>query len=128
METDELGSIEVEVRGDVAVVSLLGEHDIVTCPDVRRELEACLKNGNGLVVSLMRTEFLDSGIVKVLFDADQELRDRGNQLVLHVATASIVARVLSVSGLSHRLACTGSLDEAMKLAASTPERAEWTSR
>jgi anti-anti-sigma factor len=103
-------SIETEARGDVTVVRLLGEHDLATAEALRRQLELSFESGGGLVVSLMQTEFCDSSVVNALFRTDKQLRERGRQLVLHVATASIVRRVLDVSGLADAVACTGSLE------------------
>jgi len=109
-------NIEAEAYGDVTVVSLVGEHDMSTAKAVHRQLAVSAKSGGGLVVSLMRTEFCDSSVVNALFRADGQLRERDRQLVLHVATASIVRRVLDVSGLADAVTCTGSLEEAIALA------------
>ena len=109
-------SVGVTRVRDVTVVNLIGDHDIVTAPDVRAQMERCAASGDGVVVSLMQTTFLDSGIIRVLFAADKTLRDRDRRLVLHVATASIVARVLDVSGLDRQLACEPSLEKAVALA------------
>lgn len=68
------------------------------------------------MVSLAETEFIDSGIVHAFFSTDARMRERDRRLVLHVATASIVSRVLEVTGLREHLPCTSSLDEALRLA------------
>jgi anti-anti-sigma factor len=114
---EELGSIETELHGDVTVVRLVGEHDITNAPILGRQLGALTGSGSagGVIVSLMATTFLDSSIVHALFLADDQLRKRGRQLVLHVATASIVRRVLEVSGLAGALPCTASLEAAIVL-------------
>jgi anti-anti-sigma factor len=113
-------SIETETHDDVTVVSLVGEHDILSAEELRRQLGSVTASGGGLVVSLMRTEFFDSSAMHALFVADRQLRQRDRQLVLHVATASIVQRVLDVSGLADTVPCTGSLEEAITLARSGP--------
>jgi anti-sigma B factor antagonist len=116
-DMEELGTrIETQTHGDVAVVSLVGEHDLATAETVRAQLQASVESGGGLVVSLMKTEFCDSTVVKALFHADEQLREREQRLVLHVATASIVRRMLDVSGLGDAVPCTGSLEEAIALA------------
>jgi anti-anti-sigma regulatory factor len=74
-------------------------------------------DAGGLVISLLEAELIDSGIKHVLFTADQRLQERERRLVLHVATASIVARMLDVTGLREHLPCASPLDEAMSLAA-----------
>ena len=110
------GSIEVVDRDGVTVVNLVGEHDVLTATDVGQELDLGAAAGDGLVVSLAQAEFLDSRILYLLFTADETLRRRGRRLVLHVATAAIVARVLDVSGLQERVTCTPSLDDAVAMA------------
>lgn len=122
-------SISIDEHGDVKVVSLIGDHDLITAPEVRERLDSCLASDDGLVVSLMQTEFLDSSILHVLFDANKQLKERDRQLVLHVATASIVARVLDVSGLKREVPCAGSLQAAVDLARQTAATgAQWTTK
>jgi len=113
----ERGSINVEQVADVAVVSLIGDHDITTAPEVWDVLASFSAGSGGLVVSLTETEFFDSGVVHALFTTDQRLQERDRRLVLHVATASIVARMLEVTGLREHLPCASSLDEALLWAA-----------
>ena len=114
MATAEAGTFEVEYQDDVAVVRLFGEHDISTSDLLRVEFERHPEDG--IVVSLTETEFLDSSVVHELFAVHEWLRARNRQLVLHVATASIVRRVLELSGLSAALPCTGSLEQAIEFA------------
>jgi anti-anti-sigma factor len=126
--TERQRSISIDEHGDVKVVNLVGDHDVLTADEVRERVDACLASDDGLVVSLMQTEFLDSSILHLLFDADKQLKERDRQLVLHVATASVVARVLDVSGLKHQVPCAGSLDAAVDLARrSAAAGAQWTS-
>jgi len=102
---EEIGTIQTESRGDVTVVSLLGEHDISNIEEARVQLRRATGSGSGVVVSLAQAEFIDSCVVNALFDANQQLHLRGRELVLHVNTASIVRRVLDVSGLAASVAC-----------------------
>ena len=111
------GSITTVDIDDVTVVNLNGDHDIVTASEVREALASVVSRQRGLVVSLVETEFIDSGIVHALFTTDERLRELDRRLILHVATASIVARVLEVSGLREHVPCSPSLDEALRLAA-----------
>ncbi len=115
-------SVKSEVHGDVVVVALVGDHDVASVADVRAELGAVAASGSGLVVSLMETTFFDSSVVHALFDADGQLIERDRRLVLHVATAPIVSRVLEISGLHETVPVTGSLREAIELARRPPER------
>ena len=114
MALAETGTFEVEHHEDVAVVRLFGEHDISTSDLLRSELKR--HPDDGIVVSLTETEFLDSSVVHELFAVHERLQQQDRQLVLHVATASIVRRVLELSGLSTVLPCTGSLEQAIEFA------------
>jgi anti-anti-sigma factor len=122
-------SISIDEHGDVKVVNLVGDQDLVNAKEVRERLDSCLASDDGLVVSLMETEFLDSSVMLLLFEADKRLKGRDRQLVLHVATASIVARVLDVSGLRDEVPCAGSLEVAADLARQTAAAgAQWPTK
>jgi len=120
-EKQEIGAIETEVRRDVTVVRLAGDWDISNAAVLRQHLQDAVGSGRALVVSLMRTGFLDSCTVSALFCVNKQMRLRGRQLVLHLNTASIVRRALEVSGLTAALACTTSLDDAVAIAARSQE-------
>ena len=111
------GLIKTDDVDDVTVVRLIGDHDLVTVAAVREALDSVAARQRGLVVSLVNAEFIDSGIVHALFSTDGRLRERDRRLVLHVATASIVARMLELSGLQTHVPCCPTLDEALRLAA-----------
>ena len=113
----QVGTVETERRGDVVVLRLRGEHDIATQSPLANALIDHAWEGSGVVVSLVETQFIDSSVVNVLFRADAHLRERGKRLVLHVATESVVRRVLDLTQLSSNLPTTGSLEEALVLAA-----------
>ncbi len=109
----EAGAIQIEQHGDVAVLRLLGEHDLATVAELREQLDAHAARGEGIVVSLTETAFIDSSVVNTLFHADTQLREQGRRLSLHVATASIVRRVLDLTGLCDALPCSASFADAL---------------
>ena len=111
------GTFEVRRQAGVALIRLVGEHDMATVVDLGEEIDEHVAARDGVVVSLMEAEFIDSTVIRTLYRSDNALRKQGRRLVLHVATASIVQRLLEVSGLGATLPCTGSLDEAFRLAA-----------
>jgi anti-anti-sigma factor len=122
---DEGGTIETEVHGDVTLVSLLGEWDISNAGTLRQHLQGAVGSGRGLVVSLMRADFIDASVVNILFGLNDQMQLRERRLVLHVNTASIVRRVLDVSGLAATLACTASIEDAVAIATATQGGSEW---
>jgi anti-anti-sigma factor len=109
----ELGQVGVQRHGDVAVLRLLGEHDLSTVESVRRAIAGQVEAGEGVVVSLVETRFLDAAIVRALRDGDAELQPRDRRLVVHVATENVVRRVLEITGLTEALPTTGSLEDAL---------------
>ncbi len=112
----DLGTVQVEQRDGVALIRLLGEHDMATVETLRRHIERAIVADRGLVVSLTETELIDSSVTHALLEGDTMLRARGRRLVLHVATDSMVRRVLETFQLSTALPTTASLDEAITLA------------
>jgi anti-anti-sigma factor len=110
------GTIEVETDDRVTVIRLLGEHDLATTADLHRALRSATASGTGVVVSLMDATFIDSGTVHAFYAADEQLRERNRRLVLHVNTASMVRRVLDLSGLCTAVPCTPSIETARELA------------
>jgi anti-anti-sigma factor len=111
------GVIETERRGEVVVLRLRGEHDIASKSPLADALPDSARRVSGVVVSLVKTQFIDSSVINVLIRADAQLRERGKRLVLHVATESVVRRVLDLTQLISNLPTTGSLEEALVLAA-----------
>jgi anti-anti-sigma factor len=109
----QFGEVVVERHGDVAVLRLLGEHDISTVAAVRRAIATPVEAGEGVVVSLVETQFLDAAVVRALREADHELEPHGRRLVVHVATENVVRRVLEITGLTEDLPTTGSLHDAL---------------
>ena len=112
----EVGTLEVEQRGAVTLVRLLGEHDLATAGEVRRVLEDAVAAGRSTIVSVTETEFIDASVIRVLLVGDRMLRASGQKLVLHLATASIVSRVLDLTDASRKLPCSASLDDALRIA------------
>lgn len=110
------GTVTVEKRGPVAVVHLLGEHDIATAADLRDALQAQIDADAALVVSVADTEFIDSTVVSALFDAGAQLSAKGRPLVLHVNTSSIVKRVFEVVDFTAVAVVTESMDTAVSAA------------
>jgi len=109
----QLGQVVVERHGDVSVLRLLGEHDLSNVEPVRDAIATQIEADEGVVVSLVETQFLDAAIVTALFEGDEKLQSHNRRLVVHVATENIVRRVLEITGLSEALPTTGSLQDAL---------------
>lgn len=84
---------------DACVVTVTGEIDVVTAPDLADCLTAQLAGSQVVVVDLDGVRFLGSAGVAALFEANElaTRRDRDLQLVSHSRTANLA---LQVTGLS----------------------------
>jgi anti-anti-sigma factor len=91
--------IQVEIRpgdlpGFAAIVSLHGEHDVASAPQVRATLRSI--SGNQLV-DLSACSFLDSTIISTLISTSQELNREGHHLELLVPRENeLVTRTLEI--------------------------------
>jgi anti-anti-sigma regulatory factor len=115
--TDEgLPSIIVGYRDGIAVLDLVGEHDLTTARDVALAIAEQIARSRGIVVSLSEAEFLDSSVIRELFRGDGELLGRGRRLVVHTGANDVVRRVCELARVTDRLLCCDSLDEAIAVA------------
>ncbi len=102
----------------VAVVTVGGEVDLYTAPQLRNELVGALEEGaRRLVVDMSRTEFCDSTGISVLLSAMKRSRDKGGDLEI-AAPKPAVMKVLEVTGLDEVFTIHPDL-EALPVAAGT---------
>jgi anti-sigma B factor antagonist len=110
--------IKPEVRvarlgDDIAVVSLLGEHDLATAAEVRTILVALLEQGAVIVVDLSETEFIDSSVIYALVDGKLLASEHGSRMGFQLQTGTAVHRVIEICGLLKAWPVYGSRDEAI---------------
>ena len=115
--TLEIGTVKLGYQDGVAVLALVGEHDIQTAAALSAAIREQADRGAGVVVSLTETEFIDSSIVRALFQGDQYLLSQGRRLVLHSEPSSPVESVLEIAGVDRQLLCCDLLGEAVEYAA-----------
>ena len=88
----------------LAVLTISGEHDLSTAPNLRRRLATLLDEGTPTIVDLSPATFIDSSILGVILDGRRRAGEA--QLgfsVLHANGANAVDRVLEVTGLRAEL-------------------------
>jgi anti-anti-sigma factor len=101
---------------ETAVVSLYGEHDLSSQPELQGTLQALVLAGNRVIVDLSQTEFIDSSVLMALLATDRLAREQGGRLTLQLATAPIVEKALEISGVSQRLPCAPTREQAIEIA------------
>jgi anti-sigma B factor antagonist len=100
-----------ELDGNAFVVSLAGEVDLYTAPELKRALDGITDlGGTSAVVDLADVSFIDSTTLGVLLRAHSELQGLGGRLVL-VASDRRVLRTLEITGLDRVLPIERTLAE-----------------
>jgi anti-sigma B factor antagonist len=100
-----MGELALErTEAGLAVLTISGEHDLSTAPDLRRRLDSLLEEGAGTVVDLSPATFIDSSILGVILDGRRHAAERQiGFAVVHSSGAEAVDRVLQVTGLREEL-------------------------
>ncbi len=81
------------------VVSLHGEFDLFTAPELSRDFAEVLDRGpRVVVVDLANATFVDSTTLGVLIEARHELVGRGGRMVL-TSSSDVLRRVLEQTGI-----------------------------
>lgn len=115
-QRQEAPAIEVARAGGVTVVSLAGEHDMASAPEIEAALSATSDNGCGVVVDLSVAEFIDSAVVHRLFEAHDRLAGRGGRLVVQIGEEHSLRRVLELTSLTETVPVVAVRAEAVALA------------
>ncbi len=111
---DVIEDVEVSKHGDeVAVVALLGQHDLRSSEQVEALLSNLVADNKLLVIDVSKAEFIDSSLLHNLVKAERQARTEGHRFILQLGTAPIVKRTLEVSGLLNELDCASSREEAL---------------
>ena len=115
-------SVVVEQRDAVTVISLVGEHDMTTADELTAAVNTAAARGQGVVVTLAETTFVDSAIVHRLYKGDRRMLGAGRRLVLHVGAEPVVDRVLEIGGLLDELMWSVALEDAVVFAGQSDGR------
>jgi anti-sigma B factor antagonist len=104
-------ALDVTQRGDWYVLSIVGELDVTSSPQVRNEVVRLLTDGaTDVVLDLSAVPFVDSFGLGVLVSALKRTRSNGGNLAL-VVTEPNVQRLLTLTGLDEVFEVAGSVDE-----------------
>lgn len=100
------------------MLTIIGEHDLNTAPDLRARLGELLDRDDGIVVDLSPATFVDSSILGVILEARRRARSAGHGFaVAQVNGAEAVDRVLEITGLRSELPVHDELERAAAQAA-----------
>lgn len=98
----------------LAVLTISGEHDLSTAPNLRLRLDGLLDESTPTVVDLSPATFVDSSILGVILDGRRRAAEADiGFAVVHSNGADAVDRVLEVTGLRAELPVHSRRDEAV---------------
>lgn len=99
------------------MLSISGEHDLSTAPELKRHLGNLIAERSPLVVDLSSATFIDSSILGAILDARRSADDAGlGFAVAHPGGDDAVGRVLEVTGLRSELPVHSAREEAVAAA------------
>jgi anti-sigma B factor antagonist len=97
----------------LAVLTISGEHDLSTAPNLRRRLDGLLRERVSTVVDLSPATFIDSSILGVILDGRRRAAEAAVGFAVARSNGSdAVDRVLDVTGLRAELPVHARREEA----------------
>jgi len=113
------GEIRLETpTGGPAVLTVQGEHDLHTAPELRRRIDELIEAGEPIVIDLSPATFVDSSILGVMLDGRRRAGEAGIGFTVAQANGAVaVTRVLQVTGLRTELPVHETLKQALSEAA-----------
>jgi anti-anti-sigma factor len=95
-----LEDVQVERPADgTAVVVFSGEHDMATEREVSELLHSLVRWDKLIVADFSSASFVDSSMLGVLLDANEQARELGKTFRLQLGTAAIVHRAFEICGV-----------------------------
>ena len=105
----------VSERDQILAVCLDGEFDIANVSAFRDQVDGALSSGNNLILDLSQATFIDSSVIRVLFDAASAVAGRDQAIVLQLGTTPIVERALQIVEIERVLPRAHGREEAVRM-------------
>ena len=110
-----LEDVQVEqLDSRTAVVTFVGEHDLMTAPAVEELLGSLIERNEVVVSDFSKALFVDSSMLHTLVQADSKAKGQGHAFRLQLGTAPIVRRAFEISGLFELLDIFRTREEALE--------------
>ena len=113
-------------RPDVAIVVLLGEHDLESTPRLEHTLGEELLTCSELVVDLSPAQFIDSSTIHALVDTKREADKQNRRFTLVLDGSPNIEHTLEICGVLGTLNRVTSLETAIRRMAATDRGATGT--
>ena len=105
--------VETTERDGVNVLTLRGEIDVYTAPQLRQTIVDLVDGGaTNIVVDMRKVEFLDSTGLGVLVEGLRRIKSKDGDLSI-VATQDKILKIFDITGLNKAFSLHASVEEAM---------------
>ena len=109
-----LADVQFDIHGSVLVSTVTGEVDLSNATQICDAVgEATPNTALGVVFDLSRVDYLDSAGIHLIYRLRQNLRARGQTLVLVIPADSPVQDSLRLAGVTQHLPIAPSVDESL---------------
>ena len=109
-----LADVRFDARGDVVVASVTGEVDLSNATQLCDAVgEATPNTALGVILDLGGVDYLDSAGIHLIYRLRENLRARGQLLMLAIPPASPVQDSLRLAGVTQHLSIAPSVDESL---------------
>ena len=111
-----LAELSFETRDRTVVARVSGEIDLSNVGVIREALtEGTPNHALALVVDLSPVEYLDSSGIQLIYRLREDLRIRGQELVLVIPAESAANAALRLAGVEQHIHTSPTLEEALHL-------------
>ena len=109
-----LADVQFDIRGQVVVATATGEVDLSNARQIYDAVGDATPNAAlGVVLDLSRVDYLDSAGIHLVYRLRENLRARGQKLMLAIPADSPVQDSLRLAGVTQHLPIAPSVDEAL---------------
>ena len=88
---------ELHPRPGIAVVEVLGEHDLSTTEDAHDLFTRLVSENDLVIIDLTETQFIDSSFLSALLRARANAEQQGHAVLLEIERDSNVGRLLAMT-------------------------------
>jgi anti-anti-sigma factor len=111
-----LADLEFDMRETTAVARITGEIDLSNVATIRDALTQGVPNhAMALVVDLSPISYLDSSGIQLIYQLREDLRVRGQDLVLVIPPVSAANAALRLAGVEQHIKTAPDLDGALSI-------------
>jgi anti-anti-sigma factor len=109
-----LADLEFATEGDVVVASVRGEVDMSNAGEFGDAIARRLSNEtHALVVDLTRCQYLDSAGIHILYDLQERLRNRGQEIRVVVPPGALIAEALRLADVPRAIGSAETVEAAL---------------